>query len=112
MIKKVFYRNNLKIYIPYLHPEDNEKHYYCPDVLLYEDQTFNVLHTIVEIKPKIFLTEDSLYGEITRRKIEQLKTFGIINNYNIQIVTEEGLGEYIEKAKEVHQDKIIKESKV
>lgn len=101
--EKIYWKNNLTIYIPYIHPKDNKKHYYVPDVLIYKDKEFEILETIVEVKPSEFVenpnNKKGEYYEITKRKLEALKNFCDINNLNYKVITEKHLGDYSEDKK-------------
>ncbi|MBN2838661.1 MAG: hypothetical protein JXM74_07875 [Fusobacteriaceae bacterium] len=93
--KKIFVSKNYTIYIPYIHPKDNKTHYYVPDFIIYEDESFTKVEKIVEIKPSEFIQnfdeKENEYYIITERKIEALTEFGRLNKLNIQVITEKDL---------------------
>jgi len=98
--EKLFWKKNNTIYIPYIHPIKKEKRFYVPDVLLFEDNNFDNITTIIEVKPNKFVENaknyKSDYFEITKSKIEALKDYCNSNNYNCLIITENELGDYLE----------------
>lgn len=89
---KIYYKTNMSIYLPYIHPKDDEIHFYCPDVLIYENDKFKTLLEIQEVKPYEFAynpkNNDSIYYIITKRKLDALKKFSIDNNLKYSIITE------------------------
>ena len=87
-ISRVFYRKS-KILIEYISPEDNEKHYYNPDIEIL-DSSFNLVG-ISEVKPGPFLIQENLYSKITRAKIEALKVFCTEKALQCNIITEKDL---------------------
>lgn len=101
--EKKFWKKNKSIYIPYIHPKDNEKHYYCPDVLLYNDNKFLNLYAIVEVKPSEFIlnpnNNEGLYYKITQVKLKELQKYCLNQKIESIIITEKDLGDYIENKK-------------
>jgi hypothetical protein len=89
---KLFYRQNYKIHIPYIHPEDNEVHQYIPDFIIYEDEERTKIKYIIEVKPYIFLynpkNNKSSYYEITRVKKEALIRFCENQEFSYKFITE------------------------
>lgn len=93
--QKKYWKKNKTIYMPYIHPKDNRKHYYCPDVTIWEDESYKVLKEITEVKPSEFVenkkNKSSEYYLVTQKKLNALKEFCFINNLTYNIVTEKEL---------------------
>jgi hypothetical protein len=91
--KQILYKSNYIIYLPYISPLDNEKHFYIPDVLIYNSNW--VLEKIAEVKPYEFAynpnNNDSIYYKITKEKLTTLKDYCILNNLKYSVITEKEL---------------------
>lgn len=91
--QKIYYKTNYKIYLPYISPIDNEKHFYIPDVLIFDSNW--ILIEITEVKPYEFAynpnNNESIYYKITKEKLIVLKEYCILNNLKCNIITEKEL---------------------
>jgi hypothetical protein len=95
-----------EIIIPYVSPLDNRIHRYFPDFWLkIKDKTGTINTMLVEIKPFKQVKEPVRQDKITRRYINEVKTYGINSakwkaaekfcldrNWQFKILTEKDLG--------------------
>jgi len=95
-----------EIIIPYFSPIDKKMHRYFPDFWVRTkspDGTINT--TIIEIKPDIQTRQPKMQQKITRRYINELKTYGVNDakwkaaeqycldrNWKFKVLTEKELG--------------------
>ncbi len=107
---KIFWKKNKSIYIPYIHPITEKKHYYIPDVLIYANNDFENLIEIIEVKPSefVFSNKDKPYYKITKSKLEALSFFCKSNNLKCTIITELDVKEFLNESKKFKSKQISK----
>jgi hypothetical protein len=101
--RKKHWKKNSQIVIPYIHPEDHQRHFYCPDFVIFSRKDHKKMVAVVETKPHEFVfnpkQRDTLYYRITQEKIASLKNFCLRNNLKCLIVTEQDLPEFYVKSR-------------
>ena len=97
--KKIFWKKNTSLLIPYVDRLYDNIKYQKPDILIYKSKDFKVLLKIIEIKPYEFLinpnSKESRYYQITNDKKKGLLAYGKDKKIEIGFITEKELDKKI-----------------
>lgn len=89
-VNKIYF-DRCSFIIPYMYK--NKVRHYNPDFTIFSDKDCHNITHIVEVKPKIFITENFEYSKKNLVKLRALEDFCGYNKYKMVVITEDQLNE-------------------